>query len=39
MVEIFEIFWNAPIELRVLILSGIVLIPLLSYFGMKGTGL
>ena len=39
MVEIFEIFWNAPIELRVIILTGIIAIPLLSYFGMKGTGL
>jgi len=37
--EIFEIFWNAPIELRIIILTGIIAIPLLSYFGMKGTGL
>jgi hypothetical protein len=39
MMEIFEIFWNAPIELRIIILTGIIAIPLLSYFGMKGTGL
>jgi hypothetical protein len=39
MIEILEIFWNAPIELRIIILTGIIAIPLLSYFGMKGTGL
>tara|TARA_B100001123_G_scaffold224594_1_gene252865 strand:- start:294 stop:413 length:120 start_codon:yes stop_codon:yes gene_type:complete len=39
MVELFEIFWNAPIELRVIVLTGLIAIPLLSYFGMKGTGL
>jgi hypothetical protein len=39
MLEIFEIFWNAPIELRVLILGVLIVFPLLSYFGMKGTGL
>jgi len=39
MIEILEIFWNSPIELRVIVLAGLILIPLLSYFGMKGTGL
>ena len=39
MIEIFEIIWNSPIELKVIILAGIIAIPLLSYFGMKGTGL
>ena len=37
MVEIFEIFWNAPIELRVIILAGLIAFPLLAYFGIKGT--
>ena len=32
MVEIFEIFWNAPIELRVIILGGLIAFPLLAYF-------
>ena len=39
MIEIFEIIWNSPIELKVIILASIIAIPLLSYFGMKGTGL
>ena len=39
MVEIFEIFWNSPIELKIIISVGVIAIPLLSYFGMKGTGL
>ena len=37
MVEIFEIFWNSPIELRVIILAGLIAFPLLAYFGIKGT--
>ena len=39
MIEIFQIFWSAPIELRVIILSILVAFPLMAYFGMKGTGL
>ena len=39
MIEILEIFWSSPIELRLIILTGLIAIPLLSYFGMKGTGL
>tara|TARA_Y100000310_G_scaffold139298_1_gene138588 strand:- start:54 stop:233 length:180 start_codon:yes stop_codon:yes gene_type:complete len=39
MIEIFQIFWSAPIELRIIILSALVAFPLLAYFGMKGTGL
>jgi hypothetical protein len=39
MIEIFQIFWSAPIELRVIILAPLVAFPLLAYFGMKGTGL
>ena len=39
MIEIFQIFWSAPIELRVIILSVLIAFPLLAYFGMKGTGL
>ena len=37
MIEIWQIFWASPIELRIIILTGIIAIPLLSYFGMKGT--
>ena len=39
MIEILQMFWYSPIELRLIILIGIIAIPLLSYFGMKGTGL
>ena len=37
MVEIFEIFWASPIELRVIILGGFIAFVLLAYFGIKGT--
>ena len=37
MSEMFEIFWAAPIELRLIILTGAVAIPLMAYFGVKGT--
>ena len=37
MIEIWQIFWASPIELRIIILTGAVAIPLLSYFGIKGT--
>jgi len=37
MVEIFEIFWASPIELRVIILGGLIAFVLLAYFGIKGT--
>ncbi len=37
MVEIFEIFWNSPIELKVIILAGLTAFALLAYFGIKGT--
>tara|TARA_Y100001951_G_scaffold11678_1_gene7498 strand:+ start:318 stop:437 length:120 start_codon:yes stop_codon:yes gene_type:complete len=39
MIEILQIFWSAPIELKTIILSIAVAFPLLAYFGMKGTGL
>jgi len=39
MIEILQIFWASPIELRVIILSVLIAFPLLAYFGMKGTGL
>ena len=39
MIEIFQIFWAAPIELKTIVLSIAVAFPLLAYFGMKGTGL
>ena len=37
MVEILQIFWGAPIELRVIILTVLIAFPLLAYFGIKGT--
>ena len=37
MVEIFEIFWASPIELRIIILGGLIAFVLLAYFGIKGT--
>ena len=37
MIETFEIFWSAPMELRVLILGVLIVFPLLAYFGIKGT--
>ena len=37
MVEIFEIFWSSPIELRVIIFAGFMAFVLLAYFGIKGT--
>ena len=39
MIEIFQIFWAAPIELKTIVLSIAVAFPLLAYFGMKGSGL
>jgi hypothetical protein len=39
MIETIEIIWNSPIELKIIISVGVIAIPLLSYFGMKGTGL
>jgi len=37
MVEIFEIFWASPIELKVIISGGLIAFVLLAYFGIKGT--
>ena len=37
MVEIFEIFWASPIELKVIIFVGLMAFVLLAYFGIKGT--
>ena len=37
MVEIFEIFWASPIELRVILFGGLIAFVLLAYFGIKGT--
>ena len=37
MVEIFEIFWSSPIELRVILFGGLIAFVLLAYFGIKGT--
>ena len=39
MIEILQIFWAAPIELKTIVLSIAIAFPLLAYFGMKGTGL
>ena len=37
MIEIFEIFWNSPIELRVIILAGLLAFIGIAYFGITGT--
>jgi 2-methylaconitate cis-trans-isomerase PrpF len=37
MIEILEIFWNAPIELRVIILGVPIVFILLAYLGISGT--
>ena len=37
MIEIFEIFWTAPIELRVIILGIPIVFILLAYLGISGT--
>tara|TARA_B100001123_G_C15055085_1_gene925203 strand:- start:271 stop:453 length:183 start_codon:yes stop_codon:yes gene_type:complete len=37
MVEILEVFWASPIELRIIILGGLTAFGLLAYFGIKGT--
>ena len=37
MLELFEIFWNSPIELRVILLATPIVFVLLAYFGIKGT--
>ena len=37
MIEILEIFWAAPIELRVIILGALIAFPLLAYLGISGT--
>ncbi len=39
MIEILQIFWAAPIELKTIVLSIGIAFPLLAYLGMKGTGL
>ena len=39
MIEIFNTFMSSPIELRVIILSVLIAFPILTYLGMKGTGL
>ena len=37
MIEILEIFWAAPIELRVIILGTPIVFILLAYLGISGT--
>ena len=37
MIEILEIFWAAPIELRVIILGIPIVFILLAYLGISGT--
>jgi hypothetical protein len=37
MIEIFEIFWSAPIELRVILLAIPIIFILLAYLGISGT--
>ena len=37
MVEIFELFWASPIELRVIIIGTPIVFILLAYLGISGT--
>ena len=37
MVEILEVFWASPIELRIILFAGLTAFVLLAYFGIKGT--
>ena len=37
MIEILEMIWSSPIELKVIILAGLIAFPLLAYFGIRGT--
>ena len=37
MVEIFEVFWASPIELRIILFAGLTAFVLIAYFGIKGT--
>jgi hypothetical protein len=37
MVELFEIFWASPIELRMILLVGFIALSLIAYFGIRGT--
>jgi 2-methylaconitate cis-trans-isomerase PrpF len=37
MIEILEIFWSSPIELRVIILGVPIVFVLLAYLGISGT--
>jgi len=37
MIEILEIFWASPIELRVIILGTPIVFILLAYLGISGT--
>ena len=37
MIEILEMFWASPLELRVIILAGLITFVLLAYLGIKGT--
>ena len=37
MIEILEMFWASPIELRVIILAGLIAFVLIAYLGIKGT--
>ena len=39
MIEIFNTFMSSPIELRVIILAVLIAFSILTYLGMKGTGL
>tara|TARA_B100000214_G_scaffold370112_1_gene344231 strand:- start:1299 stop:1460 length:162 start_codon:yes stop_codon:yes gene_type:complete len=37
MIELFNLFWASPIELRCILLAGIVAFVLVAYLGYKGT--
>tara|TARA_R100000781_G_scaffold29815_1_gene21889 strand:- start:499 stop:660 length:162 start_codon:yes stop_codon:yes gene_type:complete len=37
MIELFNMFWASPIELRCILLAGIIAFVLVAYLGIKGT--
>jgi len=37
MIEILEMIWNSPIELKVIILAGLILPCFVAYYGIRGT--
>jgi len=37
MIEILEMIWSSPIELKVIILAGLILPCFIAYYGIRGT--